>query len=100
MATKKVCVNSGSEDLDKKIEQWLQWDKVRVKTFVISWFLSVCFTTVACCVIKIRKFYYVLFLSLAYGLCCLLFNYKQTATSSANKSLSPKRKMRLNLKKT
>lgn len=35
MATKKVCVNSGNEELDKKIEQWLQWDKVRIKIYRI-----------------------------------------------------------------
>lgn len=28
MATESVQINSGNEQLDKKIDQWLQWDKV------------------------------------------------------------------------
>lgn len=32
-------VNSGNEVLDKKIEQWLEWDKVRLKGMLVEPFV-------------------------------------------------------------
>lgn len=31
-------VNSGNEKLDKKIDQWLAWDKVRITPIMLAFF--------------------------------------------------------------